>query len=128
MLQCAAYRVRRQAAHGAQRSVDHRLAQFIQQRQITLPLLVIPNLINDFHAAHRSHAAGRALAAGLHGAEFHGETRLFGQVYRVIEYNNAAMAERLWQVSEALTADYLVTHTGPEWNDIERASRERIGN
>ena len=39
--------------------------------------------------------------------------------------HNAAMAERLWQLSEELTADYLVTHTGPDWNDYERALRER---
>ncbi|MDX1498580.1 MAG: SDR family NAD(P)-dependent oxidoreductase [Woeseiaceae bacterium] len=36
-----------------------------------------------------------------------------------------AMAARLWEVSEALTNDYLVTHTGPDWNDFERALRER---
>jgi len=39
--------------------------------------------------------------------------------------HDEAMAERLWQVSEELTADYLVTHTGPDWNDYERAARER---
>jgi NAD(P)-dependent dehydrogenase (short-subunit alcohol dehydrogenase family) len=35
------------------------------------------------------------------------------------------MAERLWQVSQELTADYLVTHSGPDWNDYERAARDR---
>ena len=39
--------------------------------------------------------------------------------------HNAAMAEQLWSVSEELTRDYLVTHTGPDWNDYERAVRER---
>ncbi len=38
--------------------------------------------------------------------------------------HNEAMAERLWAVSEELTRDYLVTHTGPDWNDYERAARE----
>ena len=38
--------------------------------------------------------------------------------------HDAAMAERLWRVSEELTAEYLVTHTGPDWNDFERALRE----
>ena len=42
--------------------------------------------------------------------------------------HDTAMAARLWQVSEALTADYLVTHEGPDWNDFERAARERSGN
>jgi NAD(P)-dependent dehydrogenase (short-subunit alcohol dehydrogenase family) len=39
--------------------------------------------------------------------------------------HNEAMAERLWQVSEDLTRKHLVTHTGPDWNDYERAARER---
>ncbi len=39
--------------------------------------------------------------------------------------HDEVMAERLWQVSEDLTRDHLVTHTGPDWNDYERAARER---
>jgi hypothetical protein len=35
------------------------------------------------------------------------------------------MAEELWQVSEELTRDYLVSHTGPDYNDFERALMER---
>ena len=35
--------------------------------------------------------------------------------------HNEAMAERLWQVSEELVRDYLVSHTGPDYNDFERA-------
>ena len=38
--------------------------------------------------------------------------------------HDATMAERLWAVSEDLTRDYLVTHSGPDWNDYERAARE----
>ena len=34
--------------------------------------------------------------------------------------HDEAMAERLWQVSEDLTRDYLVSHTGPDYNDFER--------
>lgn len=34
--------------------------------------------------------------------------------------HNEAMAERLWQVSEDLTRDYLVSHSGPDYNDFER--------
>ena len=41
--------------------------------------------------------------------------------------HDEAMAERLWEVSQGLTADYLVTHTGPDWNNYERAARERAG-
>jgi NAD(P)-dependent dehydrogenase (short-subunit alcohol dehydrogenase family) len=39
--------------------------------------------------------------------------------------HNRAMAERLWEVSESLTRDYLVTHTGPDLNDFEQALQER---
>lgn len=35
--------------------------------------------------------------------------------------HDAAMAERLWEVSDRLTSDYLVTHTGPDYNDFEKA-------
>lgn len=36
-----------------------------------------------------------------------------------------AMAQLLWSVSTELTKDYLVTHTGPDWNDFEKAMHER---
>jgi NAD(P)-dependent dehydrogenase (short-subunit alcohol dehydrogenase family) len=39
--------------------------------------------------------------------------------------HNEAMAERLWQVSDELVSDYLVTHTGPDYNDYEKAVIER---
>ena len=39
--------------------------------------------------------------------------------------HDQAMAAQLWQVSEQLTRDYLVSHDGPDWNDFERAIRER---
>ena len=39
--------------------------------------------------------------------------------------HNEAMAERLWQVSEDLVGDYLVTHTGADYNDYEKALIER---
>ncbi len=38
--------------------------------------------------------------------------------------HNEAMAERLWQVSDDLVQDYLVTHTGPDYNDYEKAMIE----
>lgn len=39
--------------------------------------------------------------------------------------HDSAMAERLWSVSEDMTREYLVTHTGPDYNDYERAGIER---
>lgn len=38
---------------------------------------------------------------------------------------DSAMAAQLWQVSEDMTRDYLVTHTGADFNDYEQALRER---
>lgn len=39
--------------------------------------------------------------------------------------HNEAMAERLWQVSDELVGDYLVSHSGPDYNDYEQALIER---
>jgi NAD(P)-dependent dehydrogenase (short-subunit alcohol dehydrogenase family) len=39
--------------------------------------------------------------------------------------HNEAMAERLWAVSDDLTSDYLVTHTGPDYNDFEKALMQK---
>ncbi len=47
--------------------------------------------------------------------------RIVGEGY----LHDAAMAERLWQVSEDLTRDYLVSHTGPDFNDFEKALLEK---
>lgn len=39
--------------------------------------------------------------------------------------HDEAMAEELWRVSAELTRDYLVSHSGPDLNDRERAAQER---
>jgi NAD(P)-dependent dehydrogenase (short-subunit alcohol dehydrogenase family) len=39
--------------------------------------------------------------------------------------HDEVMAEELWRVTESLTQDHLVSHTGPDYNDYERAARER---
>lgn len=39
--------------------------------------------------------------------------------------HNATMAERLWDVSEDLTRDYLVSHSGPDYNAFERGMLQR---
>ena len=39
--------------------------------------------------------------------------------------HDQAMAAELWRVSEDLTRNFLVSHDGPDWNDFERAIRER---
>ncbi|MGI9272053.1 MAG: SDR family NAD(P)-dependent oxidoreductase [Woeseiaceae bacterium] len=40
--------------------------------------------------------------------------------------HNEAMAERLWAVTEDLTRDYLVSHSGPDFNDYEKAAQEHF--
>ena len=42
--------------------------------------------------------------------------------------HDEVMAEKLWQVSEDLTREHLVSHTGPDFNDFERAARKRQAN
>ncbi len=39
--------------------------------------------------------------------------------------HNEAMATRLWQRSEEITRDYLVSHYGADYNDFEKAIHER---
>ncbi len=39
--------------------------------------------------------------------------------------HNELMAERLWQVSDELVGDYLISHDGPDYNDFEKAMIER---
>ena len=43
--------------------------------------------------ARRADAAGRALAAGFNGAEFHGEAGLLGHVDGVVKHHDAAVAD-----------------------------------
>lgn len=38
--------------------------------------------------------------------------------------HNSDMAARLWQVSEDLTREFLVTHRGPDLNDFEKAAQK----
>jgi len=42
--------------------------------------------------------------------------------------HDKVMAEELWRVSEDLTREHLVSHTGPDFNDFERAARKRRAN
>jgi len=39
--------------------------------------------------------------------------------------HDADMAQRLWDVSENMTRDYLLTHRGPDYNDFEKAMQQR---
>ena len=39
--------------------------------------------------------------------------------------HDEVMAERLWSVSTEMTADYLLAHTGPDYNDYDRAVQDQ---
>jgi len=41
--------------------------------------------------------------------------------------HDEVMAEKLWQVTENLTREHLVSHTGPDYNDFERAAKKTTG-
>ena len=57
-------------------------------------VLVGHDLVDQLDAARGADTAGRALAAGFDGAEFHGEARLLRHVHGVVEYNDAAMSDQ----------------------------------
>src|SRR5689334_20947212 len=69
-------RIRGQPAQGAERSVDHGVAEIVEQLQVLLAVLAGDDAVDHLDAAGRADPAGRALAAGFHGAELHGEARL----------------------------------------------------
>jgi hypothetical protein len=58
-----------------------------------LPAVTGANAVDDFDAARRADAAGRAFGAGFDGAEFHRVACLPGQIHRVVEGDDAAVAE-----------------------------------
>ncbi len=57
-------------------------------------------------------AAGRAFAAALDGAELHGEARHLGHVDRVVEDDNAAMADEPVLRRESLVVEGRVEKAG----------------
>src|SRR5690606_39619884 len=85
MLQRAADGVGRHAAQGAQGTVDHGIAQVLEQREIRLSLHAGDDAVDYLHAPHGPDAARGALAARLVGAELHGEASLRRHVDGVVE-------------------------------------------
>src|SRR6185437_12526963 len=61
--------------------------------------------VDDFDAARRPDATGRAFAAGFQRAEFHGEARLLRHVDRVVEYHDAAVADQPVAAGEGLVIE-----------------------
>ena len=93
MLQCGLHRVGGHAAHRAQRAGEHGVAQRAEQGEVSVALLAGDDAVDDFHAAHRADATGRALAAGLLGAEGHRVACHLRHVHAVVKGDDAAVAD-----------------------------------
>ena len=86
--------VRRHAAQRAQRAAQHGVAQVAQQMHLLFARRAAGHdLVEGLHAARRADAAGRALAAGLDCAEFHGVAGHARHVDGVVEGHQAAVAD-----------------------------------
>ena len=94
-------------------------ADFADPRRFSAMLTSINNMVTYYQNELIEYDVRIVFVA--HGIRFVTNDKLGGTPFE----EDAAMAERLWTLSEDLTRDYLVTHTGPDWNDYKRAARER---
>ena len=88
--------------------MQHGVAQALQKIRVCLGIEASANAIDDLDPARRPDPAWRALAAGFNGAELHGEACLFGHVDRVIEGDDAAVAEHRANRGEGFVVDWRV--------------------
>src|SRR4051812_18897411 len=91
--QRAAHRKRGHATEAAQRAVEHRVAELVEQREIgrTLAVARLQYPIDQFDSARRTDAAWRALAARLDRAELERISRHARHVDGVVEDDHAAV-------------------------------------
>ena len=82
--------------------------------RLSLALLAGDDPVDDLDAAGRADPAGRALAAGFDRAELHGEARLLGHVDRVVEDDDAAMADQPVAGGEGLVVERRVEQLARE--------------
>src|SRR5258708_92645 len=92
MLHGAHHRHGGEPAKGTERAIAHGFAKVPHDVDILHHTLATHDLIHGFGATLGADAAGRAFAAGFDGAEMEGKTRLLGEVYRIVEHDDAAMA------------------------------------
>jgi hypothetical protein len=105
MGQRAYHRIGREASKRAQRTEFHGVTEIFEQCRVVGTVVVANNAVNHFDAARGANPAGRALAAGLNGAEFHRETRLLGHIDRVVEHDDPAMADQADGFGEGLIVE-----------------------
>src|SRR5688572_11672684 len=89
VLERAGNRERGHAPETAQRALQHRLTEVLQELQIMLRVHPRDDPVHDLHATGRSDPAGGAFPAGLDRAELHGVAGHFGHIHGVVEGNDA---------------------------------------
>src|SRR5690606_29998962 len=94
MRQRAHDRIGGEASQRAKRPELHRIAEIGYQIDLLLRRDAGSQSVQHFHAPLRADTAGRALAAALDGAEFHGEARLPEHVSAVVEDDDARMTDQ----------------------------------
>src|SRR5580698_3496238 len=90
----ARYGVGREAAECAERAEFHGVAEVFDDGEVLLDAFAGADLVDGLDATGRSDPAGRALAAGFDGAEFHRKARLLQHVDGVVEHHDAGMADQ----------------------------------
>ncbi len=81
------------------------LQRSVEQRLVLLGLDARGDLVSRFDTTRRADAAGRALAAGFDGAEFHGETGLLQHVGGIVKDGDAGMADQAVLGGEGLVVE-----------------------
>src|SRR5690606_29791764 len=89
----AHHRVRRKAAQRTQRTEFHRVAKVLDEQQVGLAILSVDDLVHRFATAYGPDPAWRALAAAFDGTELKGKACLTGHVSRIVEDDDASVAD-----------------------------------
>src|SRR5262245_59490471 len=94
MCERAHYWIRSKTPERAKRSKLHGVAEVGDELDLLLRFDIGREPVEHFHSAQRAETARRALAAAFDRAELHGEARLLQHVHRVVEDNDARMADQ----------------------------------
>src|ERR1700722_5653189 len=94
VFECARHGVGREATECAERTEFHGIAEVLDDGEVLLHAFAGTDLVDGLNPAGRPDPAGRALAAGFDGAEFHRKARLLQHVDGVVEYHDASVADQ----------------------------------